>query len=161
MGFYCGRNGQDLRVVVEWSFLLQVFERQPLVLTQVLRWRGWEEWTLLSLLSKNLVCLMLSLEHYWLFLSVVFLINCSLKARYLFCNWKYRLAFLSSQRSFRECTSSTLPSISCIAGRSETGERVCCFRFFRSSWGILFWNPASLKPSSQGRTFDVCYNYLG
>ena len=48
--------------------------------------------------------------------------NYSLKARYLFCNWKYRLAFSSSRRSFRENTSSMLPCISCIAGRSLTGH---------------------------------------
>ena len=68
----------------------------------------------------------------------VLLFNSSLKARYLFCNWKDRLAFSSSRRSFRENTSSVLlPCISCIAGRSGTGERVCCFRYFRSSWGIF------------------------
>ena len=84
----------------------------------------------------------------------VLVFNCSLKARYLFCNWKYRLAFSSSRRSFRESTSSMLPCISCIAWRSGTwGERFCCFRYFRSSWGIFSWNPAWLKPSSLGRTF--------
>ena len=83
----------------------------------------------------------------------VLVFNCSLKARYLFCNWKYRLAFSSSRRSFRESTSSMLPCISCIAGRSGTGERVCCFRYFRSSWGIFSWNTAWLKPSSLGRAF--------
>ena len=41
--------------------------------------------------------------------------------RYLFCNWKYRLAFSSSWRSFRESMSSMLPCITCIAGRSGTG----------------------------------------
>ena len=65
---------QDLRVVVGWGFLFQVFERQPLVLIQVLRWRGWGEWTMqLLLLLKNLVYLMLSLKHRWLFLPVVYL----------------------------------------------------------------------------------------
>ena len=63
--------------------------------------------------------------------------NCSLKVRYLFRNWKYLLAFSSSQRSFRESKSSMLPCISCIAGRSGTDERFCCFRYFKSSWGIL------------------------
>ena len=42
-----GSGKQDLRVVEGWSFLCQVFERKLLVLTQVLRWRGWGEWTLL------------------------------------------------------------------------------------------------------------------
>ena len=79
--------------------------------------------------------------------------NYSLKARYLFCNWKYRLTFSSSRKSFRESTSPMLPCISCIAGRSGTGERVCCFRYFRSYWGMFSWNPAWLKPSSLGRTF--------
>ena len=45
----------------------------------------------------------------------VLVFNCSLKARYLFCNWKYRVVFSSSRRSFRESTSSMLPCISCIA----------------------------------------------
>ena len=31
----------------------------------------------------------------------VLVFNCSLKAKYLFCNWKYRLAFSSSRISFR------------------------------------------------------------
>ena len=47
------------------------------------------------------------------------------------------------------------PCISCLAGGSGTGERVCCFRYFRSSWGIFFWNHAWLKPSSLGKMF-VC-----
>ena len=40
------------------------------------------------LLSKNLVCLMLSLERTVLIISSgrVLVFNCSLKARYLFCN---------------------------------------------------------------------------
>ena len=54
----------------------------------------------------------------------VLVFNCYLKARYLFCNRKYRLTFSSSRRSFRESMSSMLPCISCIAGRSGTGERV-------------------------------------
>ena len=45
------------------------------------------------------------------------------------------------------------PCISCLAGTSGTGERVCCFRYFRSSWGIFSWNHAWLKPSSLGRMF--------
>ena len=50
MGFLRWKEGsgkQDLRVVEGWSFLCQVFERKPLVLTQELLWRGWGEWTLL------------------------------------------------------------------------------------------------------------------
>ena len=84
----------------------------------------------------------------------VLVFNCSLKARYLFCNWKYLLAFSSSRRSFRESKSSMLPCISCIAGRSGTGERFCCFRYFKSSWGIFSWNPAWLKTFFTGQ--DVC-----
>ena len=38
----------------------------------------------------------------------VFVFNCSLKARYLFCIWKYRLAFSSCRRSFRESIWTTL-----------------------------------------------------
>ena len=37
------------------------------------------------------------------------------------------LRFLSSRRSFRVSTSSMLPCISCVAGRSGTGERFRCF----------------------------------
>ena len=44
----------------------------------------------------------------------VLVFNCSLKARYPFCNCKYPLAFSSSRRSFRESTSFMLPCISCI-----------------------------------------------
>ena len=83
----------------------------------------------------------------------VLVFNFSVKAKYLFCNWKHRLAFSSAWRSFRESTSSMFPCISCIAERSGTGERVCCFRHFRSSWGIFSWNLAWLKPSSLGRKF--------
>ena len=54
--------------------------------------------------------------------------------RFLFCNWKYRLAFSSSRRSsvFRESTSSMLPCISWIAGRSRTSERFCALYISRA-----------------------------
>ena len=81
-------------------------------------------------------------------------ILCALKARHLFCNWKFRLAFSSSRRSFRESTSSMLPYISDIAGWSGTGGRVCCFRYFRSSLGIFSWNPAAWLTFFTGQ--DVC-----
>ena len=85
----------------------------------------------------------------------VLVFNCSLKARYLFCKWKNRLAFSSSRRSFRESTSAMLPCISCIAGRSGTGERVCYFRYFRSSWEIyIFLKPCVVKSFFTGQ--DVC-----
>ena len=80
-------------------------------------------------------------------------VDCSLKARYLFCNWRYRLAFSSSRSSIRDSTSSVLPCIFCIAGRSGKGEIVCCFSYFRNSGGMLSWNPVWLKTSSLSRTF--------
>ena len=63
---------QDLSVVEGCDFLVR-FLRGSHVLIQVLRWRGWGEWRMPSLLSTNLVSLMLSLEQCWLFLPVVFL----------------------------------------------------------------------------------------
>ena len=54
-GFYCRWRTRKAGLKdgggVKLSF--SGFERQPLVLTQVLRWRGWGEWALLSLLSRR------------------------------------------------------------------------------------------------------------
>ena len=101
--------------------------------------KGLREWRMLSLLSKNLASVLDVKSGIVLIISsgCIFVFNCSLKVRYLFCNWKGHLAFSSSRRSFRESTSTMLPCISCIAGRRGTCERVCCFRYFRSSRGIF------------------------
>ena len=37
-----------------------------------------------------------------IFSSHVLVFNCSLKARYLFCSWKYRRAFSSSEDRFEK-----------------------------------------------------------
>ena len=139
-GLYCGRK-QDLRVVEGWSFLFQVFERAACVNSCVTLkgLRGVENAAVAvkksSVLAVSGTVLIISSGR-------VLVFNCSLKVNYLFCNWKYRLALSSSRRSFPESTSSMLPCISYIAGRNGTGERVCRFRYFRSSWGIFSWNPA-------------------
>ena len=149
-----GSGKQDLRVVEGWSFSLSGFWEIAACVNSGVTLKGLrgvengvvavEESCVLDVKSGTV--LIISSGR-------VFVLKCSLKARYLFCNWKYRLTFSSSRRSFPESTSSMLPCISYIAGRSGTGERVCFFRYFRSTWGIFSWNPAWLKPSSLDRTF--------
>ena len=140
---------QDLRVVVGWGFLFQACVNSGVTLKGL---RGVDNAAVVSV-EESCVLDVKSETPLVISSGRVLVFNCSLKARYSFCYWKYRLAFSSSRRSFRESTSSMLPFISCKAGRSGTGERFRCFRYFRSSWGIFSWNPAWLKPSSLGRTF--------
>ena len=126
-----GSGKQDLRVVVGWGFLCQVFERQCVNSGVTLKGlRGDEN----AVVAVEESCVLDVKSGTVLIISSgqVLLFNCSLKARYLFCNWKYRLAFSSSRRSFRESTSSMLPCISCIAGISGTGKRFCCFRYLET-----------------------------
>ena len=67
-----GSGKQDLRVVGWWGEAFFVRFLRDNVLIQVLRWRAWGELRMLSLLSKNLVSLILSLEQRWLFPPVGF-----------------------------------------------------------------------------------------
>ena len=89
-----GSGNKDLKVVVQWNFLFQVFVRWLPLLREVLRWRGYGEWRIL-LLSNNPVCL--SGIALIIYCSRVLAFNCSLKTRSLFCNGRYRLAFSSSR----------------------------------------------------------------
>ena len=127
MGFLLWEEGsgkQDLRVVKGWGFHCHVFEREPLVLIRCyIKGDEGVENAAVAVEESSVVdvksgtALIISSGR-------VLVFNCYLKARYLFCNRKYCLAFSSSRRSFRESTSSMLPCISCIAARSGTGERV-------------------------------------
>ena len=53
-----GSGKQDLRVVMGWSFLFQVFERLPLLLIQALRWRGWGEWRMRAVVAVQESCVL-------------------------------------------------------------------------------------------------------
>ena len=138
------RSGkQDLRVVVGWGFLFQACVNSGVTLKGL---RGVDNAAVVAFEES---CVLDVKSETPLVIS-----SGRVQARYLFCNWKYRLAFSSSRRSFRESTSSMLPFVSCIAGRSGTGERFCCFRYFRISWGIFFLKPCLVKGFLTGQ--DVC-----
>ena len=87
---------------------------------------------MVPLLSKNLVCLMRSGTVLIISSGRILVFNCSLKARYLFLQLKVSPSFFFVPKIVSR-KQDMLPCISCLAGRSETGERFCCFRHFRSS----------------------------
>ena len=112
-GFYCGRRGQESRIQGYWrgeAFFVRKGE--------------WGVENAVVAVEESCVFDVKSGTVLIISSGRVLVFNCSLKARYLFCNWKYLLAFSSSRRSFRESKSAMLPCISCIAGRSGTGERL-------------------------------------
>ena len=82
----------------------------------------------------------------------VYVFNCCLKVRYLFCSWRNFLAFSSSPRSLRERVLSIPLCNRCMADRCVSVERFCYFRYLSNYWGIFpsnliksFLNPSYLK----------------
>ena len=157
-GFYCGRRGQESRIFfssLELSFSgfckTAAYVNSGVTLKGL---RGVEN----AAVAVEESCVTTGKNNQRLIISSgrVLVFSCSLKVRYPFCNWKYLLVFSSFRRSFRESKSSMLPCVSCITGRSGTGERFCSFRYFKSSWGIFSWNPAWLNNGRLG----LCCDYL-
>ena len=116
MGFLLWEEGsgkQDLRVVIDWSFLFQVFCEIAACVNLSVTLKGSrgeenasvavEESCMLDIKSGTVLIISSGL---------VLVFNCSLKARYLLGNSKYPLAFSSFRRSFPESKSSMLPAIS-------------------------------------------------
>ena len=102
MGFLLWKEGsgkQDLRVVEGWGFLCQVFWEIAACVNSGVTLKGLRgvESAVVTV-EESCVLDVKSRTELNISSGRVLLFNCSLKARYLFCNWKYRLAFSWSWR---------------------------------------------------------------